>query len=151
MGAKAKDNAMKMMSDRALSATARSKTGVYCSRVVCSVASRCATSCGANPLHSITCIDVFNGGTLTGFGNSQVNAAAIVVNGSNTVTTTNGGTVLLNTDGTFVYNPAAGFEGADVFWYTLTSPGGVAGTDNASVTINVGGANGTCTMAPSST
>ena len=35
-----------------------------------------------------------------------------------------------------------GFEGADSFWYTLTSPGGVAGTDNAQVTINVGGANG---------
>ena len=65
-------------------------------------------NCGANPLHSVTCTDVLNGGTLTGFGNSQVNAAAVVVNGTNTVTTTNGGTVLLNTDGTFVYNPAAG-------------------------------------------
>ena len=29
---------------------------------------------------------------------------------------------VLNADGTFVYNPAAGFEGTDSFWYTLTSP-----------------------------
>src|SRR5258707_5507538 len=76
-------------------------------------------NCGANPLHSVTCNDVLNGGTLTGFGDVQGTANNTAPGG--TVTTTNGGSVVLNSDGTFVYNPAAGFEGTDVFWYTLTS------------------------------
>ncbi len=99
-----------------------------------------AADCGANPLRSVTCNDTFNGATLTGFGPEQDTANATAPGG--TVSTTNSGSVVLNADGAFVYNPAAGFEGADTFWYTLTSAGGVAGTDNAQVTINVGGANG---------
>ncbi|HEX9367102.1 MAG TPA: hypothetical protein VF921_10750, partial [Vicinamibacterales bacterium] len=93
-------------------------------------------NCGANPLHSVTCNDVLNGGTLTGFGATQGTANGMAPGG--TLTTTLGGSVVLNADGTFVYNPPAGFQGADIFWYTLTSPAGVAGTDTASVTINVG-------------
>jgi hypothetical protein len=96
-------------------------------------------TCGGNPLRSITCNDLINGSTLVGFGATQPTANGTIVNGSNTVTTSNSGTVLLNTDGTFVYNPAAGFEGADGFWYTLSNS---VGNDNAHVTINVGGANG---------
>jgi hypothetical protein len=100
-------------------------------------------SCGANSLRSVTCNDTFSGGTLTGFGNSLGTANGTAVNGTNTVTTTNGGTVLLNTDGTFVYNPGAGFEGADSFFYTLTNSTVTPNlTDTAQVTINVGGANG---------
>ncbi len=98
-----------------------------------------AASCGVNPLRSVTCNDTLNGGTLTAFGATEGTAAAVAVNGSNTVTTGNSGTVTLNTDGTFVYNPAAGFEGIDTFWYTLSNG---AGTDHASVTINVGNGNG---------
>ena len=100
-------------------------------------------TCGGNPLRSVTCNDLFNGATLTGFGDTQGNAASIVVNGSNTVTTIHSGTVTLNTDGTFTYNPAAGYEGSDEFWYTLTnSSTSPAFTDNAKATFNVGGANG---------
>jgi hypothetical protein len=100
-------------------------------------------TCGGNSLRSVTCNDVPSGATLTGFGATQGNANGTVVNGANTVTTSNGGTVLLNADGTFVYNPAAGFEGADEFWYTLSNSAVTpALTNNAKVTINVGGANG---------
>src|ERR1700686_1849567 len=78
--------------------------------------------------------ETLNGGTLTGFGNSLGNANGTAPNGSNTVTTTNTGTVLLNADGTFTYNPAAGFTGADLFFYTLTKGNSTA---TAQLTINV--------------
>jgi uncharacterized repeat protein (TIGR01451 family) len=100
-------------------------------------------NCGANSLWSVTCNDTLNGGALTGFGQSQGTANNTTANGTNTVTTTNGGTVLLRTNGTFLYNPAAGFEGTDTFWYTLTnSSASPVLTDNAQVSITVGGANG---------
>jgi hypothetical protein len=51
-------------------------------------------------------------------------------------TSANGGDVTLNADGSFTYNPPAGFEGADTFTYTLTS---TAGSNSATVTINVSG------------
>jgi hypothetical protein len=95
-----------------------------------------AASCGVNPLRSVTCNDTLNGGTLSGFGATEGTAASVSVNGSTTVTTAAGGTVLLNADGTFVYDPATRFDGVDTFWYTLSS---AAGTDKASVTILVGG------------
>src|SRR5688572_8420232 len=49
--------------------------------------------------------------------------------------TTQGGTVTLNTDGSFTYNPPAGFEGSDSFTYTATN--GLTPNDTALVTINV--------------
>lgn len=52
------------------------------------------------------------------------------------VTSTNGGDVTLNADGSFTYNPPAGFEGADTFSYTLTNS---EGSNSATVTINVSG------------
>jgi Bacterial Ig domain/Calx-beta domain len=51
-------------------------------------------------------------------------------------TSTNGGDVTLNADGSFTYNPPAGFEGTDTFSYTLTNS---AGSNSATVTINVSG------------
>ena len=51
-------------------------------------------------------------------------------------TSTNGGNVTLNADGSFTYNPPAGFEGADTFTYTLTNS---EGSNSATVTINVSG------------
>ena len=53
-----------------------------------------------------------------------------------TTTSTNGGNVTLNANGSFTYNPPAGFEGADTFSYTLTNS---AGSNSATVTINVSG------------
>lgn len=51
-------------------------------------------------------------------------------------TSANGGDVTLNADGSFTYNPPAGFEGTDTFSYTLTN---AAGSNPATVTINVSG------------
>jgi len=49
--------------------------------------------------------------------------------------TAQGGTVKLNTDGSFLYTPAAGFTGVDTFNYTITN--GLTPNDTAQVTINV--------------
>lgn len=51
-------------------------------------------------------------------------------------TSANGGNVSLNADGSFTYNPPAGFEGADTFTYTLTNS---EGSNSATVTVNVSG------------
>ena len=54
--------------------------------------------------------------------------------------TTAGGTVTLNANGSFTYNPpSAVFTGADTFTYSATN--GQAPNDSATVTINVGPAN----------
>ena len=49
--------------------------------------------------------------------------------------TAQGGTVTLNTDGSFTYNPPTGFEGNDSFTYTVTN--GLTPNDTALVTLNV--------------
>jgi hypothetical protein len=49
---------------------------------------------------------------------------------------TNGGDVAVNANGSFTYNPPAGFEGTDTFTYTLTN---AAGSNSATVTITVSG------------
>ena len=49
--------------------------------------------------------------------------------------TAQGGTVTLNTDGSFLYNPPAGFTGTDSFNYTVTN--GLTPNDTAQVTITV--------------
>ncbi len=51
-------------------------------------------------------------------------------------TTTGGGTVTLNADGSFVYNPATGFSGADTFTYQATDSTALSNT--ATVTLTVG-------------
>ena len=56
-----------------------------------------------------------------------------IVNGP----TTQLGTVNVSADGSFTYNPAPGFEGADTFTYTLTNGSGL--TNQGTVTINVAG------------
>ena len=53
-------------------------------------------------------------------------------------TTTQGGNITVNSDGSFTYNPPAGFEGADNFTYT-TNNGFSSGTGSATVTLNVSG------------
>jgi len=50
-------------------------------------------------------------------------------------TSANGGTVSMNTNGTFTYLPAVGFIGADTFTYTIIDSAGL--TDTATVTITV--------------
>lgn len=70
-------------------------------------------------------------------------------NGNNTgmtasgpTTTTQGGNLTINSDGSFSYNPPAGFAGTDSFTYTATVTA-TGKTDTGTVTLNVG--NGTST------
>lgn len=63
--------------------------------------------------------------------NDTLNAAQIVLFDA---ATTQGGTVALNTDGSFVYNPRFGFVGTDTFTYTLANR---AGTSVGTVSINI--------------
>ena len=64
----------------------------------------------------------------------QVSAAGGVAPGT-PCTTVNGGTVVVNPDGTFDYTPAPGFVGDDTFDYTAIDPAG--NSDDATVTISV--------------
>ena len=59
----------------------------------------------------------------------------MIATAAQTITTTEGGTVTLNTDGTFTYTPSAGFIGEDTFDYSIIDPSGA--TDTATVTLNV--------------
>ncbi|MCB9857582.1 MAG: tandem-95 repeat protein [Phycisphaerales bacterium] len=61
----------------------------------------------------------------------QGNAANVGV----ATTTTNGGSVTLNADGSFTYEPPAGFEGMDSFTYTIDN--GFNAPSTATVTITV--------------
>src|SRR6185369_3338136 len=60
---------------------------------------------------------------------------------SGPTTSTNGGNVAINADGSFSYNPPVGFAGTDTFTYTITDP--TSKTDTAVATFKVG--NGTAT------
>jgi len=52
------------------------------------------------------------------------------------LTTAHGGSVVLNADGTFTYNPAASFYGADSFTYTLKDSAGLTATGTVNVNVN---------------
>src|SRR5919204_6605325 len=52
-----------------------------------------------------------------------------------TTASANGGNVVLNTNGTFTYDPPAGFTGTDHFFYRLTNSGGTSVGD-VSITIS---------------
>ncbi|HEX8187580.1 MAG TPA: Ig-like domain-containing protein, partial [Pyrinomonadaceae bacterium] len=54
-----------------------------------------------------------------------------------TSTSAGGGDVTVNADGSFTYNPAPGFEGADTFTYAINGAGSPSNT--ATVTVNVSG------------
>jgi len=56
---------------------------------------------------------------------------------SGPATSTQGGSVSVNADGSFSYNPPAGFEGIDTFTYTATDTGGK--TDTGTVTLTITG------------
>jgi Ca2+-binding RTX toxin-like protein len=51
-------------------------------------------------------------------------------------TSVNGGNVNLSADGSFTYNPPAGFEGVDTFTYTLSDNEGNTDTATASITVS---------------
>ncbi|HEX3146069.1 MAG TPA: Ig-like domain-containing protein, partial [Pyrinomonadaceae bacterium] len=56
-----------------------------------------------------------------------------------TFLSTQGGNVILNANGSFTYNPPAGFEGSDSFTYTLNDNDSPNNTDTATVSITVSG------------
>jgi Bacterial Ig domain/Calx-beta domain len=68
------------------------------------------------------------GNDFTGLPNATITAPP--------TTSANGGDVTINADGSFTYNPPAGFEGTDTFTYTLTNS---EGSNSATVTVNVSG------------
>ncbi|HEY9284093.1 MAG TPA: Ig-like domain-containing protein, partial [Pyrinomonadaceae bacterium] len=70
--------------------------------------------------------DADNGGACGGAG----------LTASGPTTSAQGGNVAVNPDGSFQYNPPAGFEGADSFTYTVTDATGLSDTATASLTVN---------------
>src|ERR1044072_3234696 len=100
---------------------------------------------------SITTTPVAIDDSYSAIGNVQINvpaASGLTSNDSDpdggtvtavagSTTSTNGGDVTVNADGSLSYNPPAGFEGADTFTYTInraSSPG-----NPATATVNVAG------------
>lgn len=73
--------------------------------------------------------------TLTGFGNTLPGANANAPGA--TITTTNGGSLKVNANGSFDYNPPRGAAAAETFFYTISD--GQGGTDTSQVTINLSG------------
>jgi hypothetical protein len=71
-----------------------------------------------------------NGITITAVNGSAANVAT-------PITTSGGGNLTVNADGSFTYNPLAGFEGADNFTYTIDN--GFASPQTATVTLNISG------------
>ena len=78
--------------------------------------------------HGVLVNDSDDGGVGTGPGQANVTAFD--------ATSTGGGTVTVNPDGSFTYEPPAGFTGSDSFTYTLTDAQGEM--DTATVTVTVG-------------
>lgn len=66
-------------------------------------------------------------------GNDTLNSATISAFDS---TSTQGGNVNVSSDGSYTYNPPAGYEGSDTFTYTLTNGGG---SSTATVTVTISG------------
>ncbi|GAB4030035.1 beta strand repeat-containing protein [Spirosoma gilvum] len=73
--------------------------------------------------------------SVSAFGPSA-NPASVVANGSNTATSNQGATVLMQTNGTFTYTPTGSFVGFDQFGYTAAT--NTPPTDAAIVTVRVG-------------
>ncbi len=61
--------------------------------------------------------------------------AGVAGNVGSSTATSQGGSVTVNSDGSFTYTPAPGFEGADTFTYTVGDA--AAGSDTATATITV--------------
>ena len=79
-------------------------------------------------------------GILSNDGGSILRITAVNGSAANlgaAITTTKGGNLMVNTDGSFTYNPPAGFEGNDNFTYTIDN--GFAAQSTATVTLAVNG------------
>src|SRR5262249_20219447 len=88
------------------------------------------TSAGSNPGKVLAASSglLANDTTLT-----DTTTTTAITNGA----TSQGGTVTVNTDGTFTYTPKTGFTGTDTFTYTAKNSAVATLTDTATVTITV--------------
>ncbi len=86
---------------------------------------------GTSPVAPATSI---SGPTATVLANSSDTNGAAIHAVSGTITTAHGGSVAMNTDGTFTYTPPAGFTGKDTFTFQVSD--GTA-TSSATATITV--------------
>jgi uncharacterized repeat protein (TIGR01451 family) len=75
------------------------------------------------------------GGVLTN--DSDPDGVGPALTASAGTTSANGGNVTMNPDGSFVYDPPAGYEGTDSFTYTLSD--GEGNTDTATVSFTIDG------------
>jgi hypothetical protein len=73
---------------------------------------------------------------VTGVLNNDSDADGDTFTASSAATSTNGGNVAMNANGTFTYNPPRGFEGTDTFTYTLTDSTGKTDTGIVSVVVS---------------
>ena len=73
---------------------------------------------------------------VTGVLNNDSDADGDTFTASSGATSTNGGNVAMNANGTFTYNPPRGFEGVDTFTYILTDSTGKMDTGVVSVTVS---------------
>jgi hypothetical protein len=85
--------------------------------------------------HTNTTGVLANEGAANGISVVAINGSAANVGVA--TTTTQGGNITVNADGSFIYNPPAGYEGADQFTYTIDN--GFAAPSTATVTLNVSG------------
>jgi hypothetical protein len=76
-----------------------------------------------------------NGATISVLSNDSDFENGTLTVSVSSATSANGGTVVVNNDGTITYTPAYGFFGSDNFSYTVTDPAGLTAT--ATVTIDV--------------
>ncbi len=67
---------------------------------------------------------------------SDADSVGPVLTVSALATSANGGNVSLDANGSFTYNPPAGFEGVDTFTYTLNDGEGNTDTATASITVS---------------
>jgi Ca2+-binding RTX toxin-like protein len=78
--------------------------------------------------------DSLFGATITNCGSANTTTTA-VSGGTCTTASASGGNVVLNTNGTFTYDPPVGFPGTDHFFYRLTNAGGTA-TGDVTITVS---------------
>ncbi len=73
--------------------------------------------------------------SLVGFGSTLLDADGTEANGSNTILTSEGNTVLLREDGSFDFTPVTGFTGSDTFYYAIENGFGTV-TGQVDITVD---------------
>ncbi|MDT0556673.1 Ig-like domain-containing protein, partial [Patiriisocius hiemis] len=76
-----------------------------------------------------------SGNVLTNDEDAEGDTQTVTTTG--TIATAQGGTVVLNADGSYTYTPPVGYVGEDTFEYSITDDGNPIATDTATVTIQV--------------